>query len=223
MQKLSEFTDTRLVELCLKNNSAAWEELVRRHRRRVFNIAYQFVARYDIAEDLTQELFIKIYGALDRFDRERHFVSWLTRITRNLCIDNYRRRQRERELHSSQDIDIATIESPRRDPYHYVRAQEKAEFLRRGLAELSSDLRKAVVLRDLQGYTYDEIATTLGIPEGTVKSRINRGRHELSRVLKDREKDENVMAPAGRKKKPKAKLAAKAKKKKASKPSKKRA
>ena len=193
--ELEDKTDTQLVKLCLARDAPAWEELVRRHRRRVFNIAYQFVGRYDAAEDLSQELFIKIYHALDRYDRKRPFVSWLTRITRNLCIDNYRRRQRERELFSSAEVDMARFESSERSPYAQVRSREKAEFLRRGLSQLSPDLRTAVVLRDLEGYTYDEIARELAIPEGTVKSRINRGRLELARVLKLIESDEGVLTP----------------------------
>ena len=195
MQELEAKNDFQLVELCLRNNSSAWEELVRRHRRRVFNIAYQFAGRFDAAEDLSQDLFIKIYHALDRYDRQRPFVSWLTRITRNLCIDNYRRRQRERELFLAAEVDLSRFESSELSPYTQVRNRERADFLRRGLAELSPDLRTAVVLRDLKGYTYDEIAHELAIPEGTVKSRINRGRLELGRILKLMEKAEGVLTP----------------------------
>ena len=91
------------------------------------------------------------------------------------------------------DIELTKLESPRPDSYVQVRRKEKAAFLRKGLAELSPELRSAVVLRDLHGYSYDEIAKKLEIPEGTVKSRINRGRTELARVLRLREAQEHVM------------------------------
>jgi RNA polymerase sigma-70 factor (ECF subfamily) len=189
----SELSDNQLIPLCIGNEADAWEELVRRHRRRVFNIAYQLVGRFDEAQDLTQDLFLKIYGALRRYDTSRNFVFWLTKITKNLCIDHYRQRRRERELFSESDEVLKVLESVRGNPYTRVRQLEKAEFLRRGLETLSPDLREAVVLRDIQELTYDEIAQKLQIPEGTVKSRINRGRTELARVLARREKDENVV------------------------------
>jgi RNA polymerase sigma-70 factor (ECF subfamily) len=195
---LNEMNDGELVKLCRQRVQGAWDELVRRHRRRVFNIAYQFAGRYDVAEDLSQELFLRIFHALDRFETDRNFISWLMRIARNLCIDHYRRRQRERELLLDTGQDIQTIPSKRRDAYSLVRSHEKASFLKRGLAALSPDLRSAVVLRDLQGLSYQEIAAKLEIPEGTVKSRINRGRLELARVLKQRDKCEQVMGKTDR-------------------------
>jgi len=195
---LAELSDEALVERCLAKEASAWDEMVRRHKRRVFNIAYQFVGRYDIAEDLTQDLFLKIYHALAGFETERNFAAWLTRITRNLCIDHYRRRQRERELNRATDNELRTVESPRRDAYAVLRSHEKAAFLKRGLEELSPDLRTAVVMRDIGGHSYQEIADKLGIPEGTVKSRINRGRIELARILKERDASENVMGTGER-------------------------
>jgi RNA polymerase sigma-70 factor (ECF subfamily) len=190
---LQELGDNELIPLCLAGREEAWSELVRRHRRRVFNIAYQFVGRFDEAQDLTQDLFLKIFHSLSRYDTGRNFVFWLTKITKNLCIDHYRQRRRERELFTEGEEVLKVLESVRGDPYARVRRLERAEFLRRGLQTLSPDLRQAVVLRDIQELTYDEIATKLGIPEGTVKSRINRGRTELARVLNAREEEEQVV------------------------------
>jgi len=189
----ADLPDNELIPLCLDEDRDAWEELVRRHRRRVFNIAYQFVGRFDEAEDLTQDLFFKIHGALHRYDTTRNFVFWLTKITKNLCIDHFRQRRRENEMRTDGDEVLQLLESGRGDPYARVRRLEKVDFLRRGLAELSPDLREAVVLRDLRELSYREIADKLGIPEGTVKSRINRGRNELARILTEREKTEKVV------------------------------
>ena len=190
---LGELADNELIPLCVGNDAEAWEELVKRHRRRVFNIAYQFVGRFDEAEDLTQDLFFKIHGSLKRYDTSRNFVFWLSKITKNLCIDHYRQRRRERELFTESEEVFKVLESSRLDPYGSVRRQEKVDFLRRGLASLSAHLREAVVLRDIQELTYQEIATRLGIAECTVKSRINRGRTELSAILNARERDEKVV------------------------------
>lgn len=190
---LPELTDNELVPLCLADDRYAWEELVHRHRRRVFNIAYQFVGRFDEAEDLVQDLFFKIHGVLHRYDTSRNFVFWLSKITKNLCIDNFRQRRREHELFTDGEEIIKVIEAKGLDPYARVRRKEKVEFLRRGLEQLTADLRQAVVLRDIRELSYREIAQQLGIPEGTVKSRINRGRNELQRILTDRESVERVV------------------------------
>ena len=190
---LSELTDNELIPLCLDDDRDAWEELVRRHKRRVFNIAYQFVGRFDEAEELSQDLFFKIHGALHRYDTTRNFVFWLSKITKNLCIDHFRQRRREHELFTDNDEVLKVLEGGGIDAYSRMRRQEKVEFLRRGLEQLNPDLREAVVLRDLQELAYKEIAAKLGIPEGTVKSRINRGRNELTRVLNELEQAERVM------------------------------
>ena len=191
--RLADLTDNELIPLCLVDDGDAWEELVRRHKRRVFNIAYQFVGRFDEAEDLTQDLFFKIHRALHRYDMSRNFVFWLSKITKNLCIDYFRHRRRENELMTDGDEILNFIESGQGDPYVGIRHKERAEFLRRGLAELTPELREAVVLRDLQELSYREIAEKLDIPEGTVKSRINRGRNELAKILTEREESEKVV------------------------------
>src|SRR5690349_24745889 len=97
-----------LVQRCLDGDAAAWDALVRMYWKRVFNIAYKFVAQYDEAEDLTQEIFVKLFRALSTYDRRAQFDTWLTRVSRNLCIDYYRRRRREEEKVTG-DIDPDSI------------------------------------------------------------------------------------------------------------------
>src|ERR1044071_6555612 len=99
-----EHSEGDLVQRCLEGDTAAGDALVRTHWQRVFNIAYKFVARYDEAEDLTQEIFVKLFSALPTYDRRAQFDTWLTRVSRNLCIDHYRRRRREGEK-VADDID----------------------------------------------------------------------------------------------------------------------
>jgi RNA polymerase sigma-70 factor (ECF subfamily) len=173
-----------LIERCLAGDEQAWEEIVRQHWRKVFNIAYRFVGRHDEAEDLAQDIFLKIFKALGTFDRRANFQTWLISISRNLCIDHYRSVRKERET-MARDVDPASL-SPiarGRSPHGELELRALRDQIRTALAELPSTLREAVVLRDLQEFSYQEIADRLRLPEGTVKSRINRGRLELARQL----------------------------------------
>ncbi|MFC2171678.1 RNA polymerase sigma factor [Acidobacteriota bacterium] len=176
-------TDIELVRRCLAGSNDAWHKIVKRYERRVFCIAYQFVGRYEEAEDLTQELFLKIFSSLDRFKEDGNFPRWLMKIARNLCIDHYRRRKKEMELVVANGEEALLPADAKADPYGRARRKEKREILREALNQLPPDLKTAVVMRDIQGYSYKEIAAGLKVPEGTVKSRINRGRTELARLL----------------------------------------
>jgi RNA polymerase sigma-70 factor (ECF subfamily) len=183
---VSQATDTdALVERCLGGDQVAWEEIVQRHWRKVFNLAYKFVGRHDEAEDLTQDIFLKIFRALHTFDRRANFQTWLISISRNLCIDHYRSVRKERET-MARDVDASdlTPASRERSPYGELEQIDLRQLIKQALAGLPEALRQAVVMRDLKEYTYQEIADELGLPEGTVKSRINRGRLELARQLR---------------------------------------
>ena len=173
-----------LIRRCLDGDQQAWNEIVNRHWRKVFNIAYKFVGKSDKAEDLTQDIFLKIYKSLDTFDRRANFQTWLFSISRNLCIDHYRTIRREREVidHRVDTTEVWHADT-RRNAYGDLEHKERVELLRSALKQLAPTLRKAVIMRDLKEMTYHEIAKTLNVPEGTIKSRINRGRTELTRQL----------------------------------------
>jgi RNA polymerase sigma-70 factor (ECF subfamily) len=177
-------TTDELIERCLAGDEVAWELVVRQHWRKVFHIAYRFVGRHDEAEDLTQDIFLKIFKALRTFDRRANFQTWLVSISRNLCIDHYRSVRKERET-MAQDVDPAGLNpiSKDRGPHGELELADLRHRIRTALAELAPPLREAVVLRDLQEFSYQEIADRLKLPEGTVKSRINRGRLELAKEL----------------------------------------
>jgi RNA polymerase sigma-70 factor (ECF subfamily) len=178
-------TPDRLIEQCLAGDQSAWEQIVRQNWRKVFNVAYKFVGRHEEAEDLTQDIFLKIFKALGTFDRRANFQTWIVSISRNLCIDHYRSVRKERQT-IAREVDTGDLQpaSPDRTPYAAAEHQDLRAMLREALQVLPATLRTAVVLRDLQELSYQEIAEKLELPEGTVKSRINRGRIELARQLK---------------------------------------
>jgi len=176
--------DVALIERCLRREQSAWEEIVARYRRKVFHIAYKFTGKHDEAEDLSQEIFLKVFKSLDKFNRDADFSTWLSSVARNYCIDYYRASKREKEVLVEDlvafDLAVATSGS---NPQRALEDRDRRSFLRRGLDGLPEKLREAVILRDLHGLSYQEMADRLRLPEGTVKSRINRGREELSRLL----------------------------------------
>ncbi|HET7746883.1 MAG TPA: sigma-70 family RNA polymerase sigma factor [Vicinamibacteria bacterium] len=175
--------DTDLVQRCRAGDEAAWRDLVARHTRRVFGIAYRFVGRVDEAEDLTQEIFVKVYQGLERFrPAEGAFATWLSTLARNHAIDEYRRRRQEK-LRRVDDAVMEAMPSHAESAVDSLDRMDRVRLVRRGLKALPKDLREPLVLCDLQGLAYDEIAGILNVPLGTVKSRINRGRLELARRL----------------------------------------
>jgi RNA polymerase sigma-70 factor (ECF subfamily) len=176
-------SDAELIERCLRKDNAAWEQVVGRYRRKIFNIAYKFTGRHAEAEDLTQEILLKVFRSLEKFHRDADFSTWLASVARNYCIDHYRASKREREVLVEDLMAFDLAPAATGNPHRALEDSDRRSFLRRGLELLPVKLREAVVLRDLQGLSYQEMAERLRLPEGTVKSRINRGREELTRLL----------------------------------------
>ncbi len=179
--------DTHLVERCLAGEEAAWEDLVRVHTRRVYSICYRFTGTDQEAQDLTQEVFLRVFRSLKSFrSGEGSFAVWLARLSRNLLIDHYRRTRLDRATDSIEEqlpmLEQKTTMLSRTDGL--VAGREASELLQGALQKLSPELRETVILRDLEELEYREIADVLNVPEGTVKSRLNRGRAELARILR---------------------------------------
>jgi len=159
---------------------------VRRHTRRIYNICYRFTGNSAEAEDLSQDVFLRVYKTLGSY-RSAYggFGTWMTSVTRNLLIDHYRRTKKERTTDSLDDA-MPMVEnkaSSARRPDELALLGELSGQIQSALTKLSPELREAVILRDLQQLEYGEIQRTLAVPEGTVKSRINRGRIELAKIL----------------------------------------
>jgi len=179
--------DQGLLDRCLAGEDSAWEALLRDYTRKIYNLCYRFTGRVEEAEDVTQEVFIKVFQTLKSYDAAQgSFSTWLNRVARNHLVDHYRRTRKDRVTSSLEDELPAAQEkpSPHMEPTTQVESRERRETLQLALDKLSPDLREAVILRDLHDLDYEEIALVLKVPQGTVKSRINRGRLELGRVLK---------------------------------------
>ena len=177
--------DQKLVERCLQGDDAAWEMVVTSYGKRIFNLSYRYTNRREEAEDLTQEVLIRVYQNLKSYRSEAgSFQNWILRVARNLIIDHYRQIRRYPQTGGSEELETMNIKDDKIPNPHRVAEQvEASRFLQDGLQSLSPELKEAIVLRDLEGMAYQDIADVLNVPEGTVKSRINRGRLELAKLL----------------------------------------
>jgi RNA polymerase sigma-70 factor (ECF subfamily) len=176
-----------LVRRCRAGDGAAWEEIVQTYSRRVYNLAYRFTSRADSAEDLTQDVFVRVYRSLEQYDaKQGDLQNWLMRLARNLVIDDYRKRQRAPQDQAADDLEEHKyhLRSAGNSVQKEMERRELGAQVQAGIDKLSADLRTCVILRDIEELSYQEIVDLLKIPEGTVKSRINRGRIELAKILR---------------------------------------
>jgi RNA polymerase sigma-70 factor (ECF subfamily) len=183
----TENNGIELVRRCRAGDGSAWEEIVSQFSRRIFNLAYRFTSSMEAAEDLTQEVFIRIYKTLDQYDaKQGDLANWLMRLARNLIIDDYRHRQRNPQNSMADDVEDHTfhLRAVGTSAQKEIERRELCVQVQEGIDKLPTDLRTCVILRDIEELSYQEIVDVLKIPEGTVKSRINRGRIELAKILR---------------------------------------
>jgi RNA polymerase sigma-70 factor (ECF subfamily) len=174
-----------VIRECLEGRQGAWEELVNMYAKKIFNMAYQFSGSREQAEDLTQDVFLKLYGALPKFDFQRNFTAWLLTLAKNFLIDEYRRTKWEKTQRD--DFDERVLAQPGAlGPEQGMEQKEAQALVWDGLNRLSSEMRMVIVLRDLQGKSYEEMVGILAVPLGTVKSRVNRARLQLAEVLREK-------------------------------------
>jgi len=176
-----------LVRRCRAGDGAAWEEIVQTYSRRIYNLAYRFTSRADTAEDLTQDVFVRVYRSLEQYNpKQGDLQNWLMRLARNLIIDDYRKRQRAPQDEIADDLEDHKyhLRSAGNSVQREMERRELGAQVQAGIDKLSADLRTCVILRDIEELSYQEIVDLLKIPEGTVKSRINRGRIELAKILR---------------------------------------
>ena len=187
LRSLATNEGAELVRRCRAGDGAAWEEIVQTYSRRVYNLAYRFTSRADSAEDLTQDVFVRIYRSLEQYNpKQGDLQNWLMRLARNLIIDDYRKRQRAPQDDIADDLEDHKyhLRSAESSVQREIERRELGAQVQSGIDKLSPDLRTCVILRDIEELSYQEIVDLLKIPEGTVKSRINRGRIELAKILR---------------------------------------
>ncbi|MDH5705428.1 MAG: RNA polymerase sigma factor [Candidatus Aminicenantes bacterium] len=181
-----------LVQECIQGNEGAWKMLVDTYSRRVFNMAYQFSGSYEEAEDMTQDIFFKLYSSLSKYDFTKNFTAWFLTLAKNHLIDQYRRTKWERKTRDDFDEHLLTSEDLD-SPEENVLKEENKRTIWQALNALPSETRMTVILRDIQGKSYEEVAEIMSLPKGTVKSRLNRGRLQLAKILNETKEKGNDM------------------------------
>ncbi len=182
---------------CQKGTEDAFRKLFDHYHKRVFQIAFRLCPSIEEAEDAVQEVFIRVYREIHNFNAAAGFFTWLYRITVNLCLDKSRKRQRREKYHANTDSqtgfrnldDVSSI-SGETSLYRELWRDELQQMLHQALIRLKPKLRTAIVLKDLEGISYREVAQILGCSEGTVSSRLSRGRKQLKKHLTEMGLDE---------------------------------
>ncbi|MGQ9632264.1 MAG: RNA polymerase sigma factor [bacterium] len=164
------YSDASLVAMCQSGNMGAFEELVRRYQRRIYNLVCRTMGSTEGSEDIAQEVFLKAYKSIGKFKGRSNFYTWLFRIAINTCIDEMRKRQRK-----AQTLELSEAADCGEDP----RGEDIRGRLSAALASLSPGHRMILTLREVEGFSYGEIAEIIGCRVGTVKSRLSRAREEL--------------------------------------------
>jgi len=187
-------SDLKLIKKCKRGEEAAFEMLLNRYRGAIFNLCFRMTRHPEDARDLAQEIFIKVFSLLDRYDEEYAFSSWLFRIATNHCIDYLRRnRLRFLSLEGGMRLEDEEIEFQLPDsgphPDTVLQRKEALDRLEEVIAELPPHYRVITLLRHDQELSYEEIASILDLPLGTVKARIHRARNMIQKMLKNRSYD----------------------------------
>ncbi|HZX09659.1 MAG TPA: RNA polymerase sigma factor [Acidobacteriota bacterium] len=181
-----------IIKECIKGNPRTWKMLIDTYSKKIFNLAYQFTGTYETAEDMTQEIFIKVHKSLHKFDFGRNFNAWILTLSRNFLIDHYRKTKLEKKKRTEYDERILDSDD-HADPEKEMLKKNSQKIIWYGLKSLSSDVRMAVILRDIQGKKYEEIAEIMSAPLGTIKSRVNRGRIQLAKIIKENQGEKNEL------------------------------
>jgi len=191
----SSLEDRELVTLACEGRESAYRELLARYERPVFSLVYRMVRQRTTAEDLAQEAFIRAFGAIESYNPSYKFSSWLFKIANNHTIDWLRKKKLDTvsidgSPHARGEEEVARtswdLEAGGEQPDDYVENRELGGQIEDAIAELRPDYRTAVILRHVEGYSYDEIAETMDLPLGTVKTYLHRARGELKELLAPR-------------------------------------
>ncbi|MDO4517523.1 MAG: sigma-70 family RNA polymerase sigma factor [Bacillota bacterium] len=175
--------ERRLIQKARAGDQTAFETLVRLHQRMVYGLALSLTRSHQDAEEITQTVFLKAWRGLDRFRGEASLSTWLYRLTRNACTDLSRQNQKRREDRSLEDPALTALADRSPLPQEAAEQRERRKALLTALETLPEDSRTVLLLREVEGFSYQEIAQTLGLSQGTVKSRLSRARRALRDLL----------------------------------------
>lgn len=184
--------EKNLLKKAKSGDISAFESLIEGYQKKVFNIVFRMLGNYDDANDVTQEVFIKVFRYLKNFKEQSLFSTWLYRIATNTCLDELRKNKNKNIIYIDQDIKLEDSDIKRQvvddnpTPDIIYEKNETSKLVNEAINKLSSEHKAAVVLRDIQGFSYEEIAKILNCPVGTIKSRINRGRKSLRELLENK-------------------------------------
>ncbi|MCK4889527.1 MAG: RNA polymerase sigma factor [Candidatus Aminicenantes bacterium] len=171
-----------LIKYIKEGDKRGWNMLIDKYSRTVYNLAFNFCGCSDDANDLTQDIFIKIYKNIDKFDESFNISSWIIRISKNHCIDYWRKNKKNNFRIDLEDNLVRDENSPEDN---LIKSADLNK-LREKILQLKPEVRSLLILRDIQNHSYQEIADSLNIPLGTVKSKINRARIQLAKLYEDR-------------------------------------
>lgn len=167
-----------------QKDSEAWNKMIERYSKKVFNFALNFAGNREDAADITQDIFLKVYNNIDKFKEDGNFDSWLSRLSKNHCIDFWRKNKKAKnKVELDENVRDPEIHEKQQSPEDSLIRKSEIKYLRGKLLLLPPDLRTLIILRDIQEYSYQEIAENLEIPLGTTKSRINRARAKLAKIV----------------------------------------
>lgn len=190
--KLLNQQEISLIEKSSKGDVGSFEELIQPYQKKAFNIAYRMLGNVEDASDVTQEALIKIYKSLDKYQGKSSFSTWVYSIVNNTCIDYIRKNKKGNVVYLDQEIQAKDrsykmeLSDEMNTPEYLFEKQETQKIVQDAINQLNVDHREIIVLRDINGFSYQEIATMLNCSEGTVKSRINRARGHLKVLLEKR-------------------------------------
>ncbi len=181
--------DELLVKQCQKGHYDAFEELIHKYQQKVYSLCYRYAGNYDDANDLAQEAFIRVYHSINKFHFKSTFSTWLFRVTSNVCLDEMRKKKKTSSV--SLDSPMETDEGEmyfhlpdqKFNPEIMAERKDVQQIVHNAIQELPTDQKMTLLLREIQGFTYDEIAEVLEVSSGTVKSRLSRSRYNLKEIL----------------------------------------
>ncbi|HHX18524.1 MAG TPA: sigma-70 family RNA polymerase sigma factor [Clostridium sp.] len=187
-----EACESQLIKEAKSGNVEAFEELIKQNEKKVFNIAYKMMGNYDDANELAQEAFIKAYKSINKFKGDSLFSTWIYRITTNVCLDELRKRKNKKVISLNEHIKYndeeikPQVKDERPGPEKIFEKKETKNLINQCIESLPADYKTVIILRDIEGFTYEEIAKIINCPEGTVKSRISRARKALRDIFKNK-------------------------------------